>query len=334
LIFFSQSLSIERNDPIRKNSVFFALSLVVRIMMPGDLSDFEIFGLGQCSLDYVVKIQNYPAPDTKCEFSEMIVQGGGPVATALVALSRWGLSCTLCGVIGDDSWGILIQQSLGTEGVDTRNLLVRKGFSSQFAFILAEPGIGRRTIFWRRPGGLPPSPGEIPFPLLKRAKIFHTDGLFIESALAAAKAAKDAGVLVSVDAGTLREGMLDLARLSDCFIASESFSLALSGGDAPREVCQRLSDLGPRIAGVTLGARGYVGLVEGRMIQRPAFAIGAVDTTGCGDLFHAGFIFGLQQKWDYERCFDFAAWCAAQASRNLGGRTGIPTLEEINKRFQ
>jgi ribokinase len=166
---------------------------------------------------------------------------------------------------------------------------------------------------------------------LKRAQIFHTDGLFIESALAAAKAAKDAGLLVSVDAGTLREGMLDLARLSDCFIASESFSRSLSGGDEPQEVCKMLSALGPRVVGVTLGSRGYMGLAEGQVIRKTAYPVEAIDTTGCGDVFHAGFIFGLHKKWDYEKCFDFAAWSAAQVSRRLGGRSGIPTLEEMKK---
>ena len=49
---------------------------------------FQVFGLGQCCVDYIVKVNAYPEPDFKCEFSDMVVQGGGPVATALVALSR------------------------------------------------------------------------------------------------------------------------------------------------------------------------------------------------------------------------------------------------------
>ena len=129
----------------------------------------------------------------------------------------------------------------------------------------------------------------------------------------------------------LPEGMLDLARLSDCFIASETYSRLLIGGDDPEEGCKRLSELGPRIVGVTLGARGYVGLVEGRLIRKPAYPVEARDTTGCGDVFHAGFIFGLYQKWSLEKCFDFAAWSAAQVSLRLGGRSGIPTLEEMKK---
>ena len=54
----------------------------------------QVFGLGQCSLDCLGKIEAFPPPDVKCEFSDRVIQGGGPVATALVALSRWGLSCS------------------------------------------------------------------------------------------------------------------------------------------------------------------------------------------------------------------------------------------------
>jgi len=59
----------------------------------------KVFGLGQCCLDYIGKIPSYPPPDTKCEFSDLFIQGGGPVATAMVALARWGVSCAFAGVV-------------------------------------------------------------------------------------------------------------------------------------------------------------------------------------------------------------------------------------------
>ena len=59
-----------------------------------------VFGIGQCSLDYIGLIPAYPPPDVKCEFTHLVVQGGGPVATALVALQRWGANCHMAGVAG------------------------------------------------------------------------------------------------------------------------------------------------------------------------------------------------------------------------------------------
>ncbi|MBW2111421.1 MAG: hypothetical protein JRH00_08290 [Deltaproteobacteria bacterium] len=75
-------------------------------------STSEVFGLGQCSVDYIGKVDRFPCPDVKCECSDTVIQGGGPVATALVALSRWGISCCFTGVIGNDLFGGIIKQSL------------------------------------------------------------------------------------------------------------------------------------------------------------------------------------------------------------------------------
>jgi ribokinase len=293
---------------------------------------FQVYGLGQCSLDYIGKVDNYPPPDVKCEFTDMVIEGGGPVATALVALARWGVSCAFAGVLGDDPFGAMIKASLDKEGIDTSGVLVRKGFDSQFAFIVAEPGLGRRTIFWRRPTGPPPEPDEIDHSIIRKAKVLHVDGLFTESCLAACKTAKEAGVQVVVDAGSLREGTLEIARVSDYFLASETFAEALVGEGRPLDACYKLAELGPRVVGVTTGPRGYVALEGGNIIERPAYPVEAVDTTGCGDVFHAGFTYGLIEGWKVDKCLDFAAWAAAEVSLELGGRAGIPPLEEVKEK--
>jgi len=291
---------------------------------------FQVYGLGQCCLDYIGKVDSYPPPDVKCEFRDMVIQGGGPVATALVALAKWKVSCTFAGVIGDDQFGDIIKATLEDEKVDTAGLVVRQGSESQFAFILAEPGVGRRTIFWRRPTGSPPSPQELDYSTIRKAAVFHTDGLFTEASLAAAKAAKEAGVKVVVDAGSLREGMLDLAQLSDYFLASETFSDGLVGEGRPLDACRKLAEYGPSVVGVTLGARGYVALAGNRIIERPAYQVDSVDTTGCGDVFHAGFTYGLIKGWKVDKCLDFGAWAAAEVSLELGGRAGIPPIAQIS----
>ena len=291
-------------------------------------SELDVFGLGQCCIDNIGRIPKYPPPDAKCEFHDLVEDGGGPVATALVALSRWGSRCAFVGLIGGDRFGRAIRESLDREAVDTSGLVVRDGCESQFAFIVAEPGLGRRTVFWRRPTGSPPAPDEIDLELLGTARVFHTDGLFPEASLAAARAAREAGVTVSVDAGSLREGMLELAALSDHFIASEAFAASFAGDTSPLDVCRRLAAVGPRVVGVTLGSRGYVAVADGREIRGDAYQVEAVDTTGCGDVFHAGYVHGLLKGWSLEARFDFAAWAAAEAAKTLGGRRGIPRLED------
>ena len=292
---------------------------------------FDIFGLGQCSLDCIGRIEAYPPPDVKCEFSDMVIQGGGPVATALVALARWGLTCCFAGTIGDDIFGKMIEDSLRGEGIDTGGIVKRAGFPSQFAFIAAEAGHGRRTIFWQRPTGPPIGPEEVDIDRLGKSRVFHTDGLFAGASIFTAEAAKKRGIPVVVDAGTLREGMLELAGLSDYFIASRIFARQFSESDDPDDALRKLSKLGPRLVGVTLGHEGYMAIFDGKIVRKPAYPVDAIDTTGCGDVFHGGFVYGLVRKWDLEKCLDFAAWAAAMVSLRMGGRTGIPTPAEMRE---
>ncbi len=290
-----------------------------------------IFGLGQCSLDHIGIIPAYPPPNVKCEFSNLHIEGGGPVSTAMVALGRWGLPCYFAGVVGDDNLGKIIMDSLNQEGIDTGGVVARIGHNSQFAFIAAEPNMARRTIFWQRPTGLPLQIDEIDLERLRTSSMLYTDGLFTAASIFACAKAKEAGIPVVVDAGTLREGMLEIAGMSDCFIASEIFSKALA--ESPEETCRKLSDLGCPFVGVTLGSKGYITLVDGRLIRKPAYSAKTIDTTGCGDLFHAGVAFGIIHGWEAEKCLDLGAWAAASVSTQLGGRKGIPAYEELKMKF-
>jgi ribokinase len=289
-------------------------------------------GLGGCALDHVGTTRAFPEPDSKCELGELVVDGGGPVATALVALARWGHRCRFAGVVGDDETGGRIRDSLVAEGIDVGGLVVRKGGASQFAFILAESPTARRTILWRRPTGEPLRPDEIEWPAVKRARVLHTDGLFPEAALAAAQAARQAGAHVVVDAGTLRDGMLELGREAHAFIASQSFARALIGAEDPRAACRQLAALGPRLVCVTLGAAGHLALADGRWIEGAAYRVEARDTTGCGDVFHAGYVHGYLSGLTDEASLDFGAFAAACVATRLGGRAGIPTRAEWPKR--
>lgn len=293
--------------------------------------DRPVFGLGQCSLDFIGVIAVYPPPDAKCEFHNLHIEGGGPVATAMVALRRWGVPVYFAGLVGDDDYGHRIVASLKEEGVDTGGVVVREGHTSQVAFIMTEPATARRTVFWQRPTGLPLQSKEIDVLKLPSSAMLYTDGLFMEAALHACRQAKRMGVPVFVDGGTLRKGMLELAHLSDCFIVSETFSRSLS--DDAATTCRRLAELGCPFVGVTLGAGGCVALARGAWIHQPAYPTNVADTTGCGDVFHAGVAYGLLRGWSPERCLDLGAWAAASVAAHLGGRRGIPTGEALEERY-
>lgn len=287
----------------------------------------RVLGLGQCSLDYLVLSDDFPLPDRKIDCRDLTITDGGPVATALVALQRWGRDCAFLGVVGDDDFGREIQRSLGAEGIDLSGLQVRSGAGSQFAFIVVEPERGRRTVFCRRPTGAPLAPAEIPWSKLEDCDLFYTDGVYPEVAVEMAERARSAGAKVVVDAGTLRPGMLELAKQADCFVVSEAFSESWQGPGAEETTCRELAALGVELAGVTLGPRGYRAHCQGALLGGKAHPVEVFDTTGCGDIFHAGLAHGLLAGWSPRKTLDFAAWAAAQVATQLGGRAGIPSAE-------
>jgi ribokinase len=258
-------------------------------------------------------------------------QGGGPVATALAALSRLGVPCRFHGVIGDDREGAVIQQSLTKEGVDVTGLVKRTNASSQTAFIAIDKSLGTRTIFWKRPTGDPLAKEDLQRDFLSNAEFLLLDGLMKGVSLFSAREARKAGIPVMLDAGRVRDGMLELARLCDYVVGSEEFARELGWKDDPGSFRQEVKRLGFGVTTITLGNRGSVTFADDEVISCPAFSVETVDTTGAGDVFHGGYLYGLLQKWPLKDTIRFASAVAAMKCRKLGGQAGIPGLSEVRQ---
>ena len=289
----------------------------------------QVTGIGQCAFDLLGIIDSYPEPDTKKEVLSWDEQGGGPVATALVALSRLGVQCKFYGVIGDDYGGERIRESLMSEGIDVSGLVRREGASSQMAFIAIEKGSGRRTIFWRRPTGEELKPEELDEDFLAGADFLLIDGLMARVSLYAAKKAREMGLPVMLDAGRLHEGILEVAKNCDYVVASEEFIKDLGWEDDPFKLQKEVRSLGARVVTITFGERGSITFIDDEIIETPAFRVRTVDTTGAGDVFHGGYIFGLLKGWDIRDVLTFASAMAAIKCEKIGGRKGIPDLEGV-----
>lgn len=289
----------------------------------------KVCGLGQCSLDYIALVDTYPEIDTKKEVLEWHEQCGGPVATALVALSRLGVRCRFSGVTGDDPEGEKIRQSLIDEGIDVRGLQRREDASSQVAFIAVEKGSARRTIFWKRPSGGAMRAEEAGWDLLHECDFLLLDGLMTEASLSAAEKAHARDIPVMLDAGSGRPGLLEMAERCDYLVASEEFARGNGWDLSPGFLSGKKAALGLRTLTITLGGEGSITVSDGGVDRLPAFVVEAVDTTGAGDVFHGGYIYGLLQRWNIRDTVLFASALAAMKCRKIGGRAGIPGLGEV-----
>ncbi len=290
----------------------------------------SVVGLGQVCVDYLGRVPAYPLEDTKMEIEGFHMSCGGPAATAMTALSRWGVSTALISGISDDPFGLRIFETLHKEGVDTRSLKMIPGHASQFAFIAVTKEGGKRTIFWNRSTVPPLGSQEIQLNRFPQARLLHVDGLMVDASIVAAKQARELGWTVVMDAGTLRPRTLDLIPLVDVLIASETFSDPLVGAETPKgEALIKLFELGPQQVVITLGDKGSIGYQDGTIIRQPAYEVVSRDTTGAGDLYHAGYICGLLKGFEMPGCMAFGSAAAALKCQNGGGWGGIPTFDDI-----
>ncbi|MCP3677710.1 MAG: sugar kinase [Deltaproteobacteria bacterium] len=286
----------------------------------------KVAGLGQCSLDYLIVVDGYPREDTKKEVVDWTVQGGGPVATALVSLSRLSIETAFMGVVSNDEAGGEIRRGLVREDVDITHLLERRGGTSQTAFITINRVKDTRTILWQRPTVRAIEPSEVGKDLLDGAALLLLDGLFGEASLKAAEMAREAKIPVMVDAGRVREGTEELLSHADYIVASEEFAGEFGG--TPEKALRKLEEFKPKAATITLGNRGSMTVSAGERFHQSAFDVDVVDTTGAGDVFHGGYIYGLLQRWEIKKTVEFASAFAGLKCREVGGRAGIPTLQE------
>ncbi len=288
----------------------------------------KITGLGQCSLDYLTQIDGFPTENAKHEVIETKTEGGGPVATALVALSRLGARTTFIGRVSDDTEGKLIKTGLEREGVSTAGLITKTGGNSQKAFIIVNRKNASRTILWKGPTVDKLSAREVDPRLIQGSDMLLLDGLMKEASLQAAGIAIDLNIPIMLDAGSMRDGMTELIELSDYIIGSERFATDFAG--VPSKAINKIKKLNPgaHAITITLGKKGSVTHTFGDTLRMPAYKVKAVDTTGAGDVFHAGYAFGVLRKWDLDKTIKFASAMAAMKCLELGGRSGIPGLKE------
>jgi len=291
----------------------------------------SIVGIGMAIVDILTQVPHLPRPDEVIEVSSVVVDGGGPVASALATASRLGTPCAFVGCVGDDHWGSLIVAGLEAFGVDATHVYRRQASDSPRAVILADGRSGRRSIMYCRGSARPLAAEEVPMDLVARARVLHLDGLHGEAELAAAQEARSRGVAVSMDggAGPLWPGMEKLIPLVDLLIVAREFATERTGHDDPREAGAALVAAGSRHVVVTDGPGGAWSWVGETELHQPAYRVEVVDSTGAGDAFHGAYLHAWVGGEDPRACLRFACAVGALACTRLGGRAGLPQAKEV-----
>ena len=291
----------------------------------------DVLGIGMATVDILTPVARLPRSDEVFQVESIELSGGGPAATALAVLARMGARAEYLGTLAADSWGEMIRRDLEGFGVGTGHSPTVENAQSIASVILIEQGSGNRVIL-NHSSGLPELPPEAVDPaLVASARILHLDGFHFRAAHAAARIARQAGVLVSMDGGAGKrwEGIEQLLELVDILIVARRFAVSLTGIEGEWDAARALSRYGARQVVVTDGIRGSW-FWDGRSaLHQEAFQVKPVDTTGAGDVYHGAYLYAFLQGWQPEECLRYASAAAAIKCTARGGRGALARPEEV-----
>lgn len=294
------------------------------------MDKFDVTGIGGATVDHLCVVEQFPEKDTKVIPIKSSVQGGGQAANAIACLARLGAQTAMIGTVGSGAIGQFAIDSLKEEGVETGCMVAQKDKAPALSSIIIEKETGSRTIIADR--------GEVKdfiiceqnFDIIKNSRIVHSDAHFPEQNLKLVQFARENGVKVCIDSEPHTPHSEDFSKYADYLIVSRKFVEAKFGNDYEKALFSFI-ETGAEIAIVTLGKYGACGLVKGDKMctSIPSFDVKeVVDTTGAGDVFHGAFLYGLLQNWDFRKNMMFATVCAGLKCTKIGGRLGMPTLQE------
>ncbi|MEW6411056.1 MAG: PfkB family carbohydrate kinase [Candidatus Zixiibacteriota bacterium] len=291
----------------------------------------DCLGMGIIPYDLLFSIDRYPLPGMKIDACDFFMQGGGPVPNVAIGLSRLGFKTALIAVVGDDPFGKISIDELKRDRVDHRFVIIKKQ-PSALAAGWVEKESGQRTMVLSR--RIFVTPADIKTSSYPIPKILHLDGRDMPATLKLALWAKREKIIVSFDIGSMRNDVLAVFPYVDHLVVADNYAFPFTKSDSARVAIDRLAKLCPGTIVVTEGIKGSTGRETlngrtGEFVFQPAFKVKNIDTTGAGDCYHTGYLYGLLKGYSLSERMRYGSAAAALKCTRPGARSGIPTEPQL-----
>jgi sugar/nucleoside kinase (ribokinase family) len=299
----------------------------------------DLVGVGLNATDTLIHLPVFPQRGSKVEYSTRALQPGGQAASTVVACATWGLSTRYVGKLGEDDAARLHLDAFAVAHVDAKIVTVPGASSLQNIIMVDE---GERTVLCQRDERMVLRPEDLKPEWITSARVLHVDGFDTAACTLAAQWARQAGIPVVADLDESYPGVETLLENTDYIIVSRDFPIRhMREPDLEAALRKMFTRYGARLTAATLGEQGVLAWDGRRMVHTPAFKVPVVDTTGAGDIFHAGFIYGLlagtpghpspHRPWPLDRQMEFSCAAAAMNCMYSGARGGIRPVAAVEQ---
>ena len=305
----------------------------------------DVASTGTLAVDYFGFVPVLVPPGGKTMARRYEYHPGGVAGNVITQLGRLGSSAGWFGKIGDDDTGKILLEEFHKYSLDISHVEVVKDKNSMFCWILVdEQGERSITMFPNVLNELTAEDVRIKHgDFIRSAKILMVEACVMPLApmIEAMKIANEAGVKVVFDMDvTLKDILItdmgseaDLREAimrSDVFIPCKAAAAELLGTTDIKGSISRLQVKKSQIIAVTLGDKGCMIYADDRVREIPGFKVNVVDTTGAGDAFHGGFVYGLLNNFSIEKTGEFSNACGAYCCTGVGARHS-GALDQINE---
>jgi len=314
------------------------------------MSNIEVVGLGALNIDHLCKVER-TLDDGEAVAIKATSLPGGSAANTVYALAKLGVSAGFLGVVGDDEDGKLLKDDFERVGVDVSQIKVKAGAKSGSVLCLSD-NFGKRSLYVIPGANSLLEMNDLDLDYINGALILHLASFADDKQFKILIKLMDKlepKVKLSFSPGALYtakelKALAPILKRTYILFLNQSELKELTGKEI-KAGAESLLIAGSKIVVVTLGkgekldkgqktAIGYIKDAKAEYIVEAPNHDKAVDTTGAGDGFAAGFLYGLLKDKGLEECGRLGDIVARFCISKTGARTGLPNPSQLKKRYQ
>lgn len=296
---------------------------------------FDVVGFGALNVDKLFKVNRIAKAEEESFIEDYIEACNGSAANTMVGLARLGCKVGFIGKVGDDREGKLQIDCFKTEGVDTGSIQVEKGKSGSVLGFVDKKGA--RALYINSGVNDTIEPREIKWSYVSQTQFLHLSSFVGEKSFRTQKKLLGSlpnDVKVSFDPGSVyaQKGFAAIEPMirNSYVLLPNAFELELLTGEADyHKGADFMIDTGVKIVAVKLGSNGCYVTDGHERLMIDSFKVKVVDTTGAGDAFNAGFLYGLLKEKNLRECGQLGNFVASRSVIKMGAREGLPKAEDL-----